>query len=169
MTIIVEDGTAKVDAETYISVVDADTYHANRGNTVWTALSTAVKEQLLRKAADYIEQAYRSRWKGIRTTSTQALDWPRQNVSIEDVALRSVLPSNMVPSQVMRACAELAYRANAGELAPDIEPRVTSEQVGPISVSYDTDLTAYVTYRAVDNMLRMLLSGGSTMTKLVRT
>ena len=35
MAIVTEDGTGKADAESYISVADASTYHAARGNTEW--------------------------------------------------------------------------------------------------------------------------------------
>ena len=52
MSLVVEDGTGKADAESYISVADADTYHSNRGNTDWAALTTTEKEQLLRGATD---------------------------------------------------------------------------------------------------------------------
>jgi len=35
MSLIVEDGTGKSTSESYISVADASTYHAARGNTLW--------------------------------------------------------------------------------------------------------------------------------------
>ena len=71
-------------AESYASVLEADTYHSNRGNIAWTALATPAKEQALRKATDYLTQIYRERWKGYRVDNTQALDWPRLNVGIND-------------------------------------------------------------------------------------
>ena len=47
MTLIVEDGTGLANAESYVSVADATTYHANIGNTAWAAItSDATKEQL---------------------------------------------------------------------------------------------------------------------------
>ena len=84
MALIVEDGTGKSDAESFISVADADTYHSNRGNTDWASLLTAAKEQNLRKATDYICQVYRMKWAGTRVNGTQALDWPRAYVLRDD-------------------------------------------------------------------------------------
>ena len=66
MSLIVEDGTGKSNAESYISVADADTYHSNRDNTDWAALTTAEKERLLRIATDYMVAVYRLRWDGYR-------------------------------------------------------------------------------------------------------
>ena len=37
MALIVEDGTAKSDAESFISGTDADTYFSKRGNATWAA------------------------------------------------------------------------------------------------------------------------------------
>ena len=81
MSLIVEDGTGRADAESYASVSVADAYHTARGNTAWAALATtALKEAALRKATDYLGQTYGLRWKGYRMTTTQALDWPRELV-----------------------------------------------------------------------------------------
>ena len=38
MALIVEDGTGLANAESYVSVADATTYHTNYGNTAWTAI-----------------------------------------------------------------------------------------------------------------------------------
>ena len=73
MALIVEDGSIVTGAESYISVADASTYHSNRGNTAWASLSTdAIREQCLRKATDFMRQAYRSRWQGYRVNEDQA-------------------------------------------------------------------------------------------------
>ena len=67
MAIVVEDGTGKSTAESYISVADASTYHTARGNTAWAALTTdALREAALRKATDFMRQVYRSRWQGYK-------------------------------------------------------------------------------------------------------
>ena len=71
MTIIVEDGTGLANAESYVSVVDANTYHSKLGNDAWTDLDTSVKEQLLRKATDYMVAQYRLQYAGYRRYSTQ--------------------------------------------------------------------------------------------------
>jgi hypothetical protein len=50
VSLIVEDGTGLATAESYISVADADTRQAALGITNWATLSTAEKEQALRRS-----------------------------------------------------------------------------------------------------------------------
>lgn len=158
--LIVEDGTGKADAEAYISVADADTYFADRGYTLWAGLSEAEKEQALRRACDYMEGVFASRWYGDRASTTQALSWPRTGTDYD---------SDVVPVQVKRANAELAFRAAQGELLADQGAQVKSEQVGPISVEYAEGARQSTRYAAVEAMLASagLIAGGSTI-KVVR-
>lgn len=174
MPLIVEDGTGKPDAESYISAVDATAYHAARGNGAWAALaSDTIREQLLRKATEYMTQNYRGRWAGSRVGVVQALDWPRAYVPLQDLpsgyggSPAYVLPT-VVPVEVMRACAELALTANAGALAPDVDRSTKREKVDVIEVEYMDDSADYVRYRAIDMMLRPYLVGGGASTTLVR-
>ena len=74
MALVVEDGTGLSTAESYISVADADTYHSDRGNALWTG-TDAVKEEALRQATEYLDATYD--WKGSISLTTQALNWPR--------------------------------------------------------------------------------------------
>ena len=174
MALIVEDGTGKSDAESYISVADADTYFSKRGNAVWAALTTEQKEQSLRKATDYMGQVYKLRWKGVRTTSAQALDWPRAFVERLDYRYAGLngyttidgqyyYPSNEVPPEVARACAEMAVRASAEALLPDVGAQVKSETVGPISVTYADGARQVKSYKSVDGMLSAFLSGAGAV------
>ncbi|MEO8837566.1 MAG: DnaT-like ssDNA-binding protein, partial [Herbaspirillum sp.] len=141
MSLIVEDGSIIVGAESYASVAFADLYHSNHDNGAWTLLDVPAKEASLRKATDYMQQAYRLRWKGVRAGFVQILDWPRLNVQIEDVGFGSIqayLPVNIVPLEVQNACASLALTASTEDLAPPLERETASESVGSISVSYVT-------------------------------
>ncbi len=166
--LIVEDGSGKSDAESFISVENASAYHTARGNSAWAALaSDAVREQCLRKATDYMEQVYRSRWQGYRVTEEQALSWPRSDVYVDGYAIAS----DIVPAQVANACAELALRASAGDLAPDLDQRIKREKIDVLETEYDSASPQYMRYRAVDNMLAAFLAqmGSSTFRKVVRT
>lgn len=157
MTLIVEDGTGLATAESYCSTAEADAYHTARGReAAWSDLDDEVKEQLLRQAADFMRQLYRQRWKGMRASQRQALDWPRYQVELEDVGFGGyhayVLPT-VVPDEVKNACAELALRAKSGELAPDVKRQVAEKTIGPITTVYTTGAPAYTQYRAIDLML----------------
>ena len=61
---IVEDGTGLPNADSYVSVEFADTYFSARGVSVWATLTNTVKEQLLIKATDFIDNIYQ--WNGKR-------------------------------------------------------------------------------------------------------
>jgi hypothetical protein len=179
MALETELGTGSATAESYISVVDAGTYHAARGNAAWAALaSDTVREQSLRRATDYMCQVYRSRWNGARVSATQALDWPRNYVFLEPVAdiqpislfeYSNMVPADSVPVAVQRATAELALRAASADLLSDLNQGVLSEQVGPIQVTYDKASPQRARYPAIDQMLAPYLkTGGGAMVSLVR-
>ena len=157
MSLICEDGSGKSDSESYISVSDASNYHTVRGNTAWAALTTdALREAALRRATDYMRQAYRSRWQGYKVNEDQALDWPRYDVEVEGYAV----DSDIVPTEVKNACAELALKASAADLNPDLTQGVLSEQVGSIQVTYDKASPQFTRYRAIDAMLAPYLKAG---------
>lgn len=160
MALVVESGTGSTTAESYISVADASTYHSNRGNTAWAALATdAIREQCLRKATDFMEQAYRKRWSGYRNTATQVLSWPRSYVYLEPFVSGAVgaypylVADNIVPTEVKNACAILALKASTDTLAPDLTQAVLREKVDVLEVEYDKYSPQQIRYQEVENML----------------
>ncbi len=131
MALVVEDGTGLANAESYLSVSAADTYHLNRGHTAWASKTTTEKEVALRKATEYIDARYQSRFKGIVEfpDTPQALQFPRLYIC----------GYTGIPVTLERATAEYALRALAAELAPDpvVDPSGlaivgTRKKVGPI-------------------------------------
>jgi hypothetical protein len=161
MALITEDGTGLSTAESLCSVAFANAYHSNRGNAAWSALgSDPVREQLLRKATDYMEQMYREQWAGHRFYTTQALSWPRYGVPMRDAG--SFYASDAVPVIVANACAELALRAISGALAPDIGRLKSRVKIGPIETEYVAG-SSNTRYRAIDQMLRPFLNGSGGM------
>jgi hypothetical protein len=103
-----------------------------------------------------MRQAYRSRWQGYKVNEDQALDWPRYDVEVEGYAV----DSDIVPTEVKNACAELALRASAADLNPDLTQGVLSEQVGSIQVTYDKASPQFTRYRAIDSLLSPYLKAG---------
>lgn len=174
MALIVEDGTGLPNAESYISVADATAYHLKRGNAAWaTVIDDTTREQLLRKATDYMEQAYRERWKQFRVYSTQALSWPRAWVQMPDApygygSFAAFIPNNVVPTEVKSACAELGLLAVSGDLNPLLDRRTTKEKVDVIEVEYDANSPQYRSYRAVDMLLEPYFDADGNSARLVR-
>jgi hypothetical protein len=164
MALIVEDGTGLATAESYISVADTSTRMAALGNTTWTTLSTAEMEQALRRATTYMGQAYRQRWHGTRLLRTQALDWPRYGACVDGYQVDSTI----VPLDVANACADLAFKAAAGDLAADLERGIVRERVGPLETEYDRFSPQAVRYRSIDMALAPYLKGSSAMATVIR-
>lgn len=175
MALTVETGSGSATADSYISLTDAATRHTNLGNTAWAALaSDTVREQCLRRATEYMEGAYRLRWKGYRKTATQALSWPRNFVYLEPFVHGAVgsypylVSDTIVPNEVKNACADLALKAATVTLAEDLGQAVTSEKIDVIEITYDKNAPAYTEYRAIDMMLATYLkSGGKANVELV--
>lgn len=175
MSLIVETGAIVAGAESYASVADANTYHANRGNAAWDALDdTDQKEPALRKATDYMLQVYRARWKGYRKSAVQALDWPRVSVYLEPFLVDGtgtypyLVSDTIVPTEVKQACMELALRASAGELVADLTRSTLIERVGEITVTYDPNSPESARYRAVDAILMPYLEGSALNMRVSR-
>lgn len=165
MALIVEDGTGMSTAESFASVAAADTRLAALGNTNWANLTTTEKEQALRRATAYMEQAYRLRWQGMRATSAQALSWPRSWVSVDGYAVAA----DTVPADIANACIDLAFKAAAGDLNADLERPVIREKVGPIETEYAAYGPERTRYPAIDMMLAPYLGRGGASFRIERT
>ena len=86
MTVRVETGEGVANANSYIGVGYADSYHALRGNTAWAAATLNARRQALIRACDYIDRRFAGRFRGQH--------------AIEDVVLKAnnVLDFNGQPS-----------------------------------------------------------------------
>lgn len=132
---IVENGTGLPDADSYISLADANLYLTNRGY-----LSTSEEKLIL--ATDFIDQAFRH--DGDPLNPAQRLQHPKM---FGGVSVR-----------LKEATAMLAHLAGSTDLyADENEAPIMSETVGSISVSYDTDKFANEhRFRIVENMLSVI-------------
>ena len=165
MALIVETGTGSAAGESFCSVSDALAYHAARGNATWATITTTQQEQALRRATDYMEAVYSQRWAGTRTTSVQALSWPRYNVFVNGF----VTLSSSIPRAVINACSELALRAAAGELLSDSTQQKTRTKVDVLEVEFDKYSPQSTQYLAITALLAPYFESGSGVeVKVVR-
>ena len=163
MSLVTETGTGSATGESFCSVTDSLAYHAARGNSTWSTITTDQQEQALRRATDYMEAVYSQRWAGTRTTSTQALSWPRYNVFVNGF----VTLSSSVPRAVINACSELALRAAAGELLSDSTQQKTRTKVGDIEVEFDKYSPQSAQYLAITALLAPYFELGSSVERKV--
>jgi hypothetical protein len=107
---------------------------------------------------------YRERWKGVRATATQALDWPRLDVVVDTYARAA----DEVPQEVQKACAILALKAISGDLDPDPVQAVKRRKVGPIDVEMFEPAQALRLHKSVTDLLSPFLTGAGMSVRLVR-
>ena len=162
MALVVEDGTGMSDAESYVSVSDADSWHTkHQAPATWTAASTAEKEAALRQATHYLDIRFTGRWRGYKGSSTQALAWPRA-FGIDDEGYP--IDDDSLPVLLEGATAELASKVIDGDtLLVDVtkpgQIKRKSIKAGPISkdVEYMGGLSPQKEYTEVEKMLVPLL------------
>ena len=95
MSLIIEDGSIVADANSYVTVLELDTYCSNRGITL-SATTEAEKEALSFKAMDYIECNV---YQGYKTNTEQSLQFPRYPVYIDN----QLIDSNAIPATLKKA------------------------------------------------------------------
>lgn len=168
MALVVEDGTGKDDADSYISVADADTYNtAHNADTVWDAADTSAKEKALRLATQYLDDNYAGRWFGSRSNADQALSWPRAGITdIDGYAIEN----DEMPQKLLDACTEAAIRsANGTSLMPDIdEPGTIKKERDKVDVietevEYVGGKSQIALFRIIDELLTGLYSSGGQL------
>lgn len=162
MAFVAEDGTGKENANSYISVAQADEYFQLRNNAAWSALTEQVKQSSLVQATDYIEARWGDKFAGSKLTKTQALLFPRVGST----------KTQGVPANLIKATCEYAVRASKEPLAPDLQfdssNRVVNSKttkVGPIetkveyskTVGQQTNYSQYRDYPQADMYIKTLL------------
>lgn len=161
MALIVEDGSIVAGANTYASASEVTDWATARGFTISTV--QAELEQALIKAMDYFE-SFAEQFLGEMTDpANQALQWPRQDVTINTL----LVPVNSIPDQVKTAQIVIAYEFLQGNdlLATDqpmMQGQVVEEKVGPLMTRYANNHTSSpIAYsRRVKNAMRPLLGRG---------
>lgn len=164
MAFTVETGAGVAGANSYVSVADCDTYHADRGNAGWAG-SNAVKQAALIKATDYVTQVYGGRWAGEKRVYNQDMDWPR-------VGTCDALYDLMVPSVLKQAVCNLALEALTDELNPVLDRggMVKRRKTDVLETEYMDGAPSRTSRPAVDGLLKPILtsSGTSFMGRTVR-
>jgi hypothetical protein len=167
MAFVPEDGTGLPDANSYVSVEDADEYfELAPGN--WVG-EDSDKQRWLVSATSYIDTAFRA---GLlcysKLSEDQALIFPTKEMG------------EGLPVELIKACCEYAVRAKAGPLMPDpvvdatgFAVVTTRKKVGPIEKEFSVaggQQTAMLwrSYPYPDSLMRGLLCAGYGGTRVIR-
>jgi hypothetical protein len=166
MPLIVEDGSGIANADTFVTLDDADAFFSDRNEGEWAAASNTVREAALRQAATYLGMVYR--WPGQATKVDQALPWPRYGVPSGG----GFFPSNEIPRQVNDAQLLLALEViNRGTILRRVDPaaQVIEKTIAAKGMSrtlkYATapvdDVSELPRFVIVDNILRGVALGNT--------
>jgi hypothetical protein len=181
LTLVKEDGTGKVDANSYADAADGDAYHdGHLYASAWTAASAGNKDKALVMATRLIDAEYQ--FNGFRTNDGQALQWPRERCPDPDsggtVGLSLLLnyarylDNDKVPAALANATCELARELLIADRTTG--PRgegLKYENTGTTQVGYSKTDVPPVIPHVVQSMLSKygsLLNGRSGSVRLTR-
>jgi len=109
MTLIIEDGTGKPDAESYASAEDLPMYAVKFGVVIPEGVPA--QEALWRRAALAMDGM---NWKGRKTNREQSPSWPRREVLLD----RENKPNNYLPARIQYGQMALAAEIHQDDIDP---------------------------------------------------
>jgi hypothetical protein len=183
LTLVVEDGTAKSDANTYISLNDAETYMEGRlHTTTWDGETDANKNAALVQATRILDRYVN--WMGYKSDQDQALAWPRWGICwdgsgqywtcsdlwLVDERVHSV-GSDSVPQEIKDAQCELALHllGSDTQAVPDTAGFKSIEVEGAVSLEIDKkDRTATIPMHVWRMVQHLGAKKGSGTVRLMR-
>lgn len=152
MALIIEDGTAKPNAQAYVTSAEVAAYARLYG----LAPPTSADADIM-KAMRYLEGYYYERWIGVKRTEEQSLSWPRAYAVRMD---GWTVEESEIPKEVKDAVCALALRSRDGDnLIPDLTrgDSVLEEQIGPLRVKYASNARTIPIYRDIEFILKPIV------------
>lgn len=165
--LILEDGSRPSNANSYISLAEADAYHLAYNNLDWAG-SDEDKEQALINACRAMELLYGPRYKGHTNNAVQSLLFPRY--SFRDNYGRLVA-HNEIPKSLRDAQAEIALLAlNGNDIFPSLDDKQflkkksTTIDVIKQDLEYvgNVPTEIYIGFRKIELILAPLLTKGDS-------
>ena len=144
MAFIVEDGTRKTDATAYMTVQQWKDHHTDRGidsATDGTYLDTEIQAGIV-QGSQYIDKRFGRRFRGWRSSKTQAMEWPRTDAFDDNDYLLDGMPQ-----QLLKGTAEYSMLALQLGLTRNLAPAVAPAfgVLDPATGTVTTDSSGQVT------------------------
>jgi hypothetical protein len=170
MAFTVEDGTGLSDSNAYLSVAAFKAYCDDRGKS-YSGFSDTQIQQAIVRSSDYAD--IRWRYKGIRLSTGQAMEFPRIDAAYDDGE-----PILGVPDEMVQAVAEYSLlELNGTTLAPNpaydttnFDLQSIAQQVGDVSESKtfasSSGRRSFRDYPSADRKLRELVVDGTTLQRV---
>ena len=163
LTLIVEDGTGVQNANTYLTVAEAETILDNLGYSFDAALSEDQKEQFLIRSASYLESFW-NQYQGNKNSCDQGLQWPRYGACIYNCAVAN----DVVPDQIKQAQAlGTYYESNSQSLQPITSGQTVKmkEIAGAVKKEYfdNGSVDGVTQFRDIQNLLKPTFKFGGAI------
>jgi len=157
MSFVVEDGTGKSDATSYVSVTVFRNYWTDRGTT-FTEIDATIQGWLV-LATEYIDLYYEF-WGEVTDEDTQALQWPRDGLRDSK---KAEIANNVIPQELKDAVCRLAIECKDGttNLEDKLENGLQSKRIGPVSKTFKNGYKS--DYKNVTKLLRVFIRNNSAL------
>lgn len=173
MAVTIDATAGGSSANSFVTLAEAASYVEGRLNaSTWE--STATTDQKNRALVEATRELSARSWIGERTTTTQALAWPRQMAVNPDDPNSSYFSSSVVPQRVKDATCELAFQfiknGTTDIAALDAAHGVRRKRIDVIETEYDNYQrpTGLDRFPSVLRYVRPLLTGSSRILPTVR-
>lgn len=183
-TLIIEDGTNVLNANSYVDLTEFRAYALARGITL--PLVDAEDDAILYKAMDYLESRLVDA-QGMRAFDDQSLEWPRAEIDYqgEDGNVASTTKGIMIncqrvdieyiPPQLKTLQMQIGLAINSGvdfSNYGEEQKFVIEEKVGPLGTKYSENFgqSGSVTISSIEKLFDIVLypCGGGGFLKVVR-
>lgn len=153
------DATPKgATSDSYATLEEANLYHSKRlHNDEWLSAPNTTKEAALQWATRLLDTFD---WKGGKTTSTQALKWPRYDVFDSN---SDELDNDTIPQFLVNAVSEYAWELIKGDREVDSDTKGIREvMAGEVIVKFDKFDRASKTPNSIYRIVKDYLAAGAS-------
>ena len=153
MTLIIETGTGKADAQSYLSAIELTAYASARGISI-----VGDVEVLILRASMYVDALS---FIGSKNTKDQAMQWPRSNASMDGF----LIATTEIPNVLKDLQAEVAIAiGNGNDPLATVARAVKKTKVGPIEKEYADNAAPFVYNLRIKALERRLVQSSGTST-----
>lgn len=149
MAITIDSTPNGENANSYISIEDANTYYSyHLYASAWDDADLETQIKALIMSTRILDENFQ--WLGSRTTTTQALGWGRTDVEYDG----EIVDSLTVPKAIQNATAEFTRHLLVADLTDEPDGKGLNKlEVGSVKLSFDKRDTATVLPTIVQGML----------------
>ena len=138
MAFTVETGSIVANANSYVSIADANTYFTDRGSpTEWDSAYESDRKAALIYATTWLDQNIS--WYSSIQDLDQTLGWPR--INFFDREGRTIGGTGVIPVPIKNATCELALQWLREDFTSSVNEGIKSESIGNTSITYATSRT----------------------------